>query len=109
MEIDVKYKPGQEVWSVHKYPAGAKVKLGKVDEVDITLKKSGIKVYYRFNDGFKIPFVEDQLFDNEEDALKAREEWCNRPDVKERAEKLSMSSIINTKEKTSGTDEERCN
>lgn len=91
MEIELKYKPGQWVWSVHKYPAGAKVKLGKVEEVNVTITEKGYKAYYRFNDGFKIPFVEDQLFAEKDEAMMLKEEWCSRPDVKERADRLKQS------------------
>lgn len=91
MEIDVKYLPGQKVWAIHKYPAGAKVWEGEVSETTINIgKKTGIKVMYRFNDGFKIPFMETELFDTEEAALAVKEEWCSRPEVKERAERLKQ-------------------
>ena len=90
MEIDVKYLPGQRVWAIHKYPAGAKVWEGEVYETTVRISKDrGPVVTYRFNDGFKVPFIETELFDTEEEALAVKEEWCSRPDVVERAERLA--------------------
>ena len=97
MEINVKYLPGQKVWAINKYPAGAKVWETEVEEtiINISIKK-GTRIMYRLNDGFKILLTENQLFDSEEEALLAKEEWCSRPEVKKRNEHHYTAKIEET-------------
>lgn len=80
MEIKTKYSVGDKVWTVHKYPAGARVFEGKICSITVVvIDPEHMSIYY------KIPgisllqgFLESSVYGTREEAEQVRQDWIDR-------------------------------
>lgn len=80
MEIKTKYNVGDKVWTVHRYPAGARVFEGKIYGINVVvIDLKHMSIYY------KIPgisllqgFPESLVYSTREEAEQVQQDWIDK-------------------------------
>lgn len=80
--IKTKFKPGDTVFALNKYPAGARIFNTIIHDICICIDKAGIRVKYQIPELLKVPMLESSLFETMKEAEQAKQEWLDKPDVK---------------------------
>ena len=93
--VQTKWSIGEHVWAINKYPAGCRIFETRIYNIHITVDKHGTHIYYGVDPMIKIPFTEKQIFNTLEEAEAAKQEWINRPEVKEKALNISKQNNEN--------------
>ncbi len=86
--IKTKFKPGDTVFALNKYPAGGRIFNTIIHDICICIDKAGIHIKYQIPERLKMPMPESSLFETMEEAEQAKQEWLNKPEVKERSDRL---------------------
>ena len=93
--VQTKWSIGEHVWAINKYPAGCRIFETRIYNIHITVDKHGTHIYYGVDPMIKIPFTEKQIFNTLEEAEAVKQEWINRPEVKEKALNISKQNNEN--------------
>ena len=78
MELKTKYNIGDRIWTVHKYPIGARVFEGKVHKINVFVTKYGQRSTYRIEPFTYLEFPEPSVYGTKEEAEQVRQDWINK-------------------------------